>query len=564
MSKLLLPAVLLIAVAYAIAVAPIPTLNQVTLTAFVLTLLVHAPAFMPVASHGKLLPSKSQVLNRYPEVIVPPMILLPWLIHGVSINASLGYWSVAVASLTSLVVGYLGVRVVRFLAERAQNQVCQSSTIKSASSSDISANVLFQLRALCAALSCSTLLWGMSGGDISLIFAFPPVLIAASAIIVVWSAHRLEIHSQRLAGATTNALLARQLSLKPTPLAVYHAGSTATQIQATKALCDTLSTAGLPFTLICREANAMTELRATKPTHLWFAPSLKSLSGCVQDAFQTILYANDTPKNSHFTRFSQYQHMLVTAFGDLARAEQLPKTLALYTRVIAASQSQAARWRANALGDIAQRVVTFDGTSLPDLAAASEVRPTFGLHLAPHWCPDQSHDASAMSQDDVMSLITSVQSEGRADLQLWLPPAAVTLTAPVLNGLYQQLVAHGAKTNVETPLNTQTPAAPSLTVHFGTEAESISSADILLSAQAEGIERLMSSGKPVLWVGRSDPPSMVSTCALTPDSISSALDSLAADKRNSTPQTQSDIGHFGATVEFYKRLSQPQSQEVAA
>ncbi|MDA5555150.1 hypothetical protein [Shimia sp. MMG029] len=378
MFTLFLPAVLALMALCAILWLPEAARSAENLPVLFLALLVHLPAFLPVSQHGKLLTTKVKLLNTYPEVLIPPCLAIAWFFIGGSFQVTLQVWLFAAVTLSAICLCYAAVRICDAKAARIQSEACRVATMPPASTADIAKRHIYLIRCALTALSLTAIFATAADALLPRALLILPVALSLAAVALT----ALTLHQERSAHAELAPLLrdlmARQLQASPAQVAVYHAGTSKADISATKALCEHLNEAHEPYVLIVRERGALEDLQRLSPRHLWHAEKLGALADCVQPQLRTILYAQDHPKNSHFTRNTQFEHVLITAFNQLERAPALPQTVALYQKILAPTDAHARNWQSTATLDLASRIVT-KHQSVPDLYAP---RPWVGRTAA--------------------------------------------------------------------------------------------------------------------------------------------------------------------------------------
>lgn len=358
--KLLVPAVLALMIASTILWLPEPANAAENWPVLALAFLTHTPAFLPVSHHGRLLQIKSKWIETYPELIIPPMLAIAWIFVGVNSGASIEYTLIGAAVIGIIAVCYIGVRACDRIAQDLLSQVCQSPSVPSPTVTDIGKRFIYFFRSGLAALSLTGLLYHAAGQTIPIEVIFVPIAVGFLSVATAVLTSHVERRIHADFSEVLPQLIERTLVAAPTSLVVYHAGTSKNEIAATRALCEDLERQGEEFVLIVREAGALEELRKLAPLHLWHAERLSALAHCAQARLSTTLYASDHPKNSHFTRYTQFEHSLAATYGRLANIEKLPKTVALYDKVLAKSSTVAARWRANSPQDVAARISVYE------------------------------------------------------------------------------------------------------------------------------------------------------------------------------------------------------------
>ncbi len=501
-----------------------------------LGILAHVPAFVPVGMHGRLVPVSQKALNTYPEIPVPFVIAAAWALALATRAPSGLYVAFAVLSVCVISLAYAAVRAAQWGVQKLQSQNCQSAAISVPKMVDLATRYIFALRAGTAVASLAALgnfllqnalPFGAFGALIAVGTAIPLIL------VTTWV---LQTQATDLISKTVADFMARQLKARPAQVAVYHTGMAQRQIAATTEIMDELTAQNIPFVLIAREKAALAKLPTPKARHVWLAPTLATLTECAHPSLTTVLYPQDAPKNSHFTRFPNRRHVLFTALSDLSNDDTLPKSVALYDTIIAPSEAKANQWRNAAAPDLARRITCLSS----DYALATRypgARPVLGLFVG---TAPQDPAAAAEFTTRVLDLAKAVHAHPQVRLQIWCAPATATGHDSHLRHLHRtfQLAFSEMQNMGAMPL----PAPNSVSLHTGSVSDACNAADILLASQTNDLDGLMSTQKPVVWIDDTPAPFNMAQMGRNADTGAVDIDSflervLAPDYRPPMAQT---------------------------
>lgn len=491
-----------------------------TYTFLTLIVLAHIPALLPVVVHKALIPNTVPHVQKCPEITVVAAILAVWTTGTIKFEFTLGTLVLAFVLLGALGICYVGVRAVTQISNKLQAKVCRPISFPYPSVVGPASKAIFQIRLLVALVSGTSLIVLSQGGILPLWLPVLPSVSAVFVMVIVAITWKSEEAGVREFGEVVSKVLTRQLNKKPTSVAVYHAGTHANQITATIALCERLESIRQPYILILREKAALEALAELHPLHIWQAETLASLSPCVQPSISFVLYAHDTPKNSHFTRNTEYRHVLFLEHTEHENAKSLPNSFAIYTNIVATSEEHAQRLAATASGDIARRVTTIDSSFIRP-SAYTNLRPTLSLHVAPQIHANQTPQ-TALSQNALLELKEAVEHEGRARLQIWFPPAQKAATDNTMRSLFHSMLMSGAVV----------PACPApsepvaVTLHHGSEAQSCARADLLLATQQSDLDAFYATTKPIVWLPKGGCSAPLQNLQLAKESLGETLDEL--------------------------------------
>ncbi|MBE1292852.1 MAG: hypothetical protein GJ677_10220 [Rhodobacteraceae bacterium] len=514
-----------------------PDAAWVSYTIVAATLVAHAPAILPVSLHGALLPGNLTYFRQYPEITAFVAILIVWTIGVAAIEfAPINFMS-ALILLCALASCYAAVRGISILSSKIRARVCHPSYFSQPNTASLASTAIFQFRLLVACVSAASLILLSQGNSLPYWLPAIPIVVTFFVAAIAGLAWKIEENASMEFSKIVWDVLARQLKKKPTSVAVYHAGTRPDQTDATIALCRELQETNQPYVLIVREKAALEALEALSPLHLWRAENLSSLSPCAQPTLTSVLYAHDTPKNSHFTRNSQYRHVLFLKQNEYAHAHVLPKNLALYTNIVAASEAHAHALTQTSSVDMASRVTTIE-SSFARPKGYTPARPRLSLHVAPQFDATKN-PGSTLPKKALHDLIAAVKKDGRADLQIWFPPASIAATDPELRSLYHdQIKIDEATENRCSPQSQKTEPGASITLHIGSESESCAHADMLIAARENNLDGLLSTTLPIVWFDTKKCPPFLKRVESSEDSIGEILDAAFGRTANSSAALQ--------------------------
>lgn len=514
-----------------------PDATWVSCTFVAATLVAHAPAILPVSLHGALLPGKLTYFRQYPEITALASILVVWTIGVAAIEFAPINLMSALTLLCALASCYAAVRGISMLSSKIWARVCHPSSFPLPNTASLASTAIFQFRLLVACVSAILLLTLSQGNPLPYWLPVIPIVVTISVAAIVSLAWRIEENASIEFSKIVGDVLARQLRKKPTSVAVYHAGTRPDQTDATIALCKELQETNQPYVLIVRDKAALEALETLSPLHLWRAENLSSLCPCAQPTLTSVLYAHDTPKNSHFTRNSQYRHILFLKHNEHAHARTLPKNFALYTNIVANSEEHARALIQTSSVDMASRVTTTGGSYVRP-RVYMPARPRLSLHIAPQFDASKN-PGSALPKKALQDLINAVKKDGRADLQIWFPPACSAATDPELRSLFHDLMKLAEATGNHCPPQSQKTESGSLILlHNGSEAESCANADLLIAACENNLDGLLSTTLPIVWFDTKKCPHFLKRVESSEDSIGEILDAAFGRTANSSAALQ--------------------------
>ncbi|MEX0970327.1 MAG: hypothetical protein WD046_07790 [Paracoccaceae bacterium] len=473
--------------------------------AVLLFVLLHMPALMTVARQRKAMGPLAGLVGRYPESIVPVLVLLGWLVVGLAFG---WIWGAAVAGLVTAISIALCYGLVRALAIAAKRVEAQTGRSAGTEISGFS-RAIYQLRVLIG-LSAIVVGMHMSGAPnqltaIVLLAIFATVAATALAYIGKQTLRALPVIAQ-----ADMALAVRAAQVQnPASIAIHYSGPAKSQHRELLTLAYRLAGEGLRAAVICREAHAIPALAKSGAQQIWTAPTLGMVDAFDQPELRAIFYVNDGEKNGHVARFNTMAHILVAA-GAVLDLPNLPSNFDMYDAIIAPNARVATRWRQSAQQGIAQKIYTVTAGKPALLPACQPMQnpPNIALRIEPD--PETGRlDAGHVAC--CMNILSALRNGAEAKLHLSFP-------AKPHDGLSLALLQ-------EATIAMKDGVAVSITRNGA--ATSCNAADIIIARSADSLKLLRQTGKPLFWAGPGLPPTGL-VPVVEPGSLIAALADVGA------------------------------------
>ena len=518
-----------------------------------LAVLSHAPAFLPVAKQNALFGKPAGMVGRYPEAILPVIMLASWITISL-----LGDWEfVPVASgvvtATALGVCYGAVRLVVAFSAKSTRLSTHVPDFSAKALRDIGTRGIYLMRVLLTAGSLWWLLAYLLTGHAAI---WLPIVstgtICVVAFLALFSIRIERTLSRRAAGTASQALAARLFSA-PSEVALYYSSSANSKHTAPAELATRLAREGILPVIIVREAGARRILAKAPHRHLWMSPTIDTLDAAAQPGLRVVFYVNDAEKNGHFVRFNDFSHILM-ATGELAAKDSLPRSCAMYNVIIAPDTAKAELWRAAASPELARRIVTVGGTNgthseYHAVKVYPSACPILTLHLG-DWGrkPNVGETELQELRDMLLRLVETVVASGLARLEIWFPLPANGAGSTVSRSLHcdAELAIRSSITYDEEGV-----AEPSLvTLKTGTPAAAANAADFPIATLASDLSALRGTRKPLLWFDLDPAPDGIPAIEKTAGNFSAALEATWQEwKAGAKPEEGANYSDLRALVE---------------
>lgn len=486
----------------------------------------HAPALIPVAKQNAMFGKPAGMPGRYPEAIVPVMVLVSWI--TISLLRDWQFVPVASGVVTAVALGvcYGAVRVVVAFSVKSARLSTHVPDFSTKALRDVSTRGIYLMRVLLAAASLWGLLVYLSTGHTAI--WLPIVSVATVCVVALLALFSIRIErtlSRHAAGTASQALAARLFSA-PSDVALYYSGAASSKHTAPAKLATRLAGEGILPVIIMREDDGSEVLAKAPHRHLWLCPTIDTLDAAAQPGLRAVFYVNDAVKNGHFVRFNDFSHILV-ATGGLAARDSLPQSLAMYDAIIAPDTAKAELWRAAASPDLARRIVTVGETN----GTHSEYHavetypgacPVLSLHVGDWGCKPNADETELQElRTMLLHLVQTVVASGLARLEIWFPLPANGADSAVSRSLYRdaELAVRSSLTYDEEGV-----VEPCLvTLKTGTPAAAANAADFPIATSASDLSALRGTGKTLLWFDRAPAPDGIRTIEKTAGNFSAAL-----------------------------------------
>ena len=249
-------------------------------------------------------------------------------------------------------------------------------------------------------------------------------------------------------------------------------------------------------------------------------PYLAGVSAVAQPDVRAVFYTHDGMKNGHFTRFTQFSHVLDAKTGALSRTDSLPQSVSMYDYVIAPSPSVAMAWRAANSTTDRGRILTTDfqklapamesdpegplanvALSLPPPETAYSPVPnvtrTAILALFQHYKAASDEYMNAMAAQDLIGPVLPADSRPRPSLSeiSRLHVSFAPRKTDALTLWHKRLLTIAADKSV-----------PLISHVYGSPKTIWTKGQILMVATYDQAVILRTTGKPLLWIGEGPAP----------------------------------------------------------
>lgn len=505
----------------ALSMIPIVQLNLVipSLQIFTIVALTHFPAILPVKQQVKYMGMAAQWFGRYPEIPVPFLVWISWVIAGAKTGQTGMMVLVGACVALCLGVTYAAVRIVDVLTSRAEIQAAANPTTHLAPLRTNSARSIYMLRALLVVGSGIAVFASVALGAAPQTVLFLSVSCAAGAAVVTFvvAVQSREIAKSGAADATRQIKSAQKTG--PVSVAIHYSQPAKSKHLTPKELCKTLHAEGLKTAIILRETDVQKTFGPSEADYVWPAPTIAHLDAYALDTIRAVFYTNDAIKNGHFTRFTQFSHVLVTRGGVLATAATLPSSLAIYDAIVAPDMLTAEQWRTNADPEIARRIMTVgkldvDTKLFPAMRRCSNM-PRISVHIRSESLEEATFGAF---MNTLLAVFDDVSVSSGWELTL-------SYTQDKPSHLLDLLVAECTRQAAR--VNNAHPQEPDrICICEGRPETHHNAADVLIATSLVDVAHMLATQKPVLWLGEGTPPLDIPVIAKDQSSFSQQLEDM--------------------------------------
>ncbi|MBE9640519.1 hypothetical protein [Salipiger mangrovisoli] len=489
-----------------------------------LALLLHAPGVLTVRRQ-RLHFRAPAFLKRLDEAPVPPLVCLAWIIAGLVTSAEGAGFFTGLLYGSLLALGYAMVRAVP-VAARRMTTAAEGVPLDEMQMLFARAQTgHYLLRVATAVISFSMLAMALLGTGV-------PVAIHVATTLVLLVAHlglaaaavSTALGLAKAARRTHSFRIQHEVAAAGLMSWIYVSGTAEGYLKRCLGLQRSLAGEGHRAGFLLRDAQARKTVSEGRTALIHCARTLGSLDHFVHagSGVKTAFYLDDAVRNGHFTRFPEFDHILV-ASEAMTRAERMPRNFAMYDLVVMPSRAAAQRWRLASDPDLAARIVT--------VAGGSQAQPPGSLHVH---CGRETPEARLAP--DLFSRLEGLADEASTlgmTLMLSLPEAPQSTPA-------ERVLADLVRANL------------------GRRA-TVFDADALVAEELAGISavttragaaRALAEGRTSLWLGAHPAPEGCIGCP--PGGLKAALDLLRCVASTSIGDER-DFGSYAELLAWRER-----------
>ncbi len=325
-----------------------PNLSVVDLLVSAQVIIFHSIAILKLNQVKKILGPKLLLEIKYAEIVFPLLPLVLWLYFYFIFTVSITTFVCGVILSINVGLAALCNRVLRIIGQKFRKvTVCYEKT-GAAKLLTFASRIFYRLRLANVALSFfAAICVGLGYGDslpktiilVPLGFFF---YIAVAMLVLVAELRQLIGFSTLI----SKRYIAIAIAEAEADTAIYVSDPRATKFLAPVKMVKALINEGIAITAIMRDAKGVDAMNSSGANPIFFAPTIRSLDLFARPYLKNIFYINDSIKNGHFIRFSQYNHIIVPT-GKLLGVKQLPKCIEMYDIVVAPNRDKAMEWSSN-------------------------------------------------------------------------------------------------------------------------------------------------------------------------------------------------------------------------
>jgi hypothetical protein len=513
----------------------------------------HIPAVLTVALQNALLGKPSGMVGRYPEIIVPLLVLITWAMAAVSSQVPTTVLVAGVVSATALGACYAAVRIVVAVSGRTKHLSSHVPDFSTSRMQAQSARSIYGLRVVMALVSFYALITLLHTAANVAWIMFVAVLVISAVAALGWLAIKAEQSVARRTAKTATQALSARLRVEPAEVALYYSGAAKAKHASPVKLAQELAKENMPPVIIAREEGAIKTLVKAPHRHLWLSPTINTLDAMAQPALRVIFYVNDAAKNGHFIRFNEFAHVM-QATGPFANMQKLPRNCRMYDMIIAPDTARADLWRSAADPDMASRIVTLNPIEEYEKAHSyPSACPVMTLHLG---TPSSATCAETPDLSPFLEmlprLIALVKDCAIARLEIWLPDPAQGTSDPMLRLLHREVeVAIEGILDYDEENDVFT--SP-VSLHTGTPNEAANAADFPIVTAQSNLNAMRRTAKPLLWFDPAPAPEDVQPLGITAEDYTAALDAIwtaptaPSHSRDETSATNRHFTSYAALI----------------
>ena len=484
-------------------------------TASALTLIsaTHLVAMMTVRAQQKLI-GKPPIFGNYAEWFVPPIIWITWGFISIRMDAATAGFAFGGMVALCLAVPYTLVRAMPKIGQAATTLAAPNPSPKFPQTQKQTTRYVYLLRIAAAAWSyicaCAVVFTLFFPNTPYGLWAILPLICILICTIFIFSLGVQQLLRQARDDRRTASIeiTKEELRISPASVALHCSGAPTAKHVRIRKLHTALTRENYTTAVIARDKNAFQKAKSLRSGHIWYAPQTDALNILARPSIEAVFYTHDALKNGAFVRFANYVHILDATTGNLAQLKDIPQSLRMYDCVIAPNTMTAYRWQKQ-LSDHERGLVVLHDEA-PELLHVSSTQtdtPVVGVHLEPDSCTGTMDAAFLRNLEvlletyhlmppspacDTASFLSTPLVKNWGKLLVTLPAAALSLP---IAAWFNKMVEHA--THNPSPFIELSVAKPEHTWNL---------ADIIIATPNDDTTTLMTTGKPLLWLGNSLPP----------------------------------------------------------
>ena len=489
-------------------------INSLSISLIAIYLLfAHLPALFPVRLSDKLL-GPTLAVKKYPEIVPCASILIGWIIVGAIFQQAWIGLFIGSGTVIGIGLGYRSVRTYSIASKILDRRAAPNPTPGLAHLHRVVLRYTYVLRAFAVAISLVAVLFAAVFGGV---FTVWPMVIAimCGLAAVAFSAVGFILSQRQAAGAQRTAGAGLANLEKAGGLAdvlIYCSDKPNAKHLRIKDLTASLKEENIKTAVIVREPEAVPKVKKFGANYVWSVPYLAGTDAVARPDARAVFYTHDGVNNGHFTRFSQYAHVLDATTGSLAKAENLSAGLDMYDYVIAPTPDVADTWRSPLPHNEASKIITLGLKPLTPFydRGLDMFAGNVALCLPPVKTTYEQVPPKIMA--GIANLVARYRRSGENILGEVDPETGEQLPVDLTQTSKLFLSVATSKTSTLTPwhrtiLALQTDKSlPLVNHHIGAPTTIWNKADIIVATTLNQVGELRGTGKRLLWLGEGDAP----------------------------------------------------------
>lgn len=335
-------------------------------TFFVLAVLAHIPALLKVSVQRKTFGEFPAVFHKYPEGIALGGIFVTWFTLAISGPAFLSTFLVGLLVIGAILACYIGTKTLSGVAKRLGAAAKITQDPSTAKPAKIAMSALYSLRVVTALSSLFFIISTASKASGALPL-YAVAILAILGLLTVGFVVFVSLAPTQQGGVLSDEILqiteiTRIQALRP-EIVIYYSAPGQKSHPRLNTLVANLTKSQARFFVITRETSAYSAIKKNTPNVL-LCKTIATLDACILPSLQGVLYLNDAQKNGHFIRFNHLTHYILPAKSKISH-NTIPKSFAIYDRIVAPSKDLLDLWSENAEDEIKVRLLYLSKNATP-------------------------------------------------------------------------------------------------------------------------------------------------------------------------------------------------------